>query len=168
MPLNLLKTYNTHLDILALTENQRKTSLLGVFNKDIANHANFNFRNKRITPTPADGVIKMETLFSHLTTEMVDKVTRKRVFEMHRSLRLHWVKFHIEEQKKDDMLYFSVAEPEGIRTYIYDKSEKYVVILEPLKNKDEYYLITAYHLIGRDAMRDKIIKKYKRKLNQVF
>lgn len=168
MPLNLIRKYNQLLDLAGYTEPQRKQSLLGVFNQDIANHPNFNFRTKKITPTPADGVIKMETLFTHLTTVMVDKVTRKREFDMNRSLRLHWVKFHIEEQKQDEMLHFSVQEPEGFRTYIYDKVEKYVVVLEPLRNKNEYYLLSAYHLTGKDAQRDKMIKKYKRKLNEIL
>lgn len=168
MPLNLIKKYNHFLDLISLNERQRMQSLWGVFNQDIVNHPNFNFRTKKIIPTPADGAIKMETLFTHLTTVIVDKGTRKREFDMSRSLRLHWIKFHIEEQKQDEMLHFSVQEPEGIRTYIYDKIEKYVVVLEPLRDKNEYYLLSAYHLTGKDAPRDKIIKKYKRKLNEVL
>lgn len=168
MPLNLIKTYNSHLDIGALTQYQRNQSLLSVFNRDITNNQNFKFRDKQITPTPADGFIKMETLYLHLTTVMVDKSTRKREFDMSRSCRLHWVKYHIDQNKQDNMLLFSVNEPDGDRTYIYDKDEKYVVILEPLRNKNEYYLISAYYLTGKDAMRDKILKKYKRKLENVL
>ena len=168
MPLNLLKKYNSHLDLAGLTEAQRKQSLLGVFNKDIANNNSFKFLNKQITPTPLDGVIKMETLFNHLITVIVDKETRKREFDIHRSLRLHWVKFHIDQMKKENMLHFTVKEPEGFRTYIYDKDEKYVIVLEPLRNKTEYYLLSAYHLTGKDNKRDKIEKKYKRKLNEVL
>lgn len=67
------------------------------------------------------------------------------------------------------MLLFSVKEPEGYRTYFYDKDEKYVVVLEPLRTKDEYYLLTAYYLTGSDAKRDKIMAKYKkRRLNEVL
>ncbi len=65
------------------------------------------------------------------------------------------------------MLLFSVDEPEGLRTYLYDKDERYVIILEPLRKKAEYYLLTAYFLTGKDAQRDKILKKYKRKLNYI-
>ena len=77
------------------------------------------------------------------------------------------MKFHIDESKDDDVLQFSVKEPEGVRTYIYDKTEKYVVVLEPLRKVNEYYLLTAYHLTGKDAKRNKILKKYKRKLNEI-
>jgi hypothetical protein len=141
---------------------------MGIFDRDITNNPNFTFKTKPIKPTPEDGVIKMSTLFTHLTTEIVDKETRKREFDIHRSVRLHWIKFHIDCRKKDNMLHFSVNEPEGIRTYIYDTNEKYVIILEPLRKQQEYYLITAYHLLGKDAKRDKIMKKYKRQLSELY
>jgi len=168
MPLNLLKRYNELLDLLTLTEYQRKQSLMGVFNRDIVNNTNFKFKTKQILPTPAEGKISMETLFSHLTTVIVDKITRRREFEIHRSQRIHWIRHHIEEKKSDNMLFFSVKEPEGVRTYIYDTDEKYVIILEPLRNINQYYLLTAYHLMGKDAKRDKILNKYKRKLDEVL
>lgn len=56
------------------------------------------FCGKSIRPTPRKAVeIPMETLFKHLTTEMVNKVTRERVFEIDRSMRLHRVRFHINQ-----------------------------------------------------------------------
>lgn len=168
MPFNLLKKYNALLEIFAFNNEQRRVSLKAVFDRDITNNPCFQFKCKQISPTPTDGVIKMETLFTHLTTEIVDKVTRKRAFELQRSIRLHWVKFHIDECKSENMLHFSVNEPEGIRTYIYDKDEKYVVVLEPLRNSTGYYLLSAYYVQGKDAQRDKFIKKYKRKLNELY
>lgn len=66
------------------------------------------------------------------------------------------------------MYVFSVDESAcGVRTYIYDKDENYVIVLEPLRNSNEYYLLTAYHLRGKDKSRDKIMKKYKRRLPYV-
>ena len=108
----------------------------------------------------------METLYRHLTTVIVDD-ERCREFDVHRSQRLHWIKYHIEEKKTSDMLCFSVKEPRGIRTYIYDKDEKYVIVLEPKFNNTIYYLLTAYHLRGKDAKRNSILKKYKRRLGEV-
>lgn len=81
---------------------------------------------------------------------------------MSRSQRLHWIRFHIEQKKKDDMLIFSVDEPQGIRTYIYDIVEKYVIVLEPDRKYDSYYLLTAYHLEGKDEKRNKILSKYRK------
>lgn len=66
------------------------------------------------------------------------------------------------------MLIFSVDEPEGIRTYIYDSAEKYVIVLEPLRNNVSYYLLSAYKILGKDAQRDKIRKKYRRRLPDLY
>ena len=167
MPFNLLKKYNDLLDIAAMDENRCKISLRGVFDRDIVQNSDFSFRTKQINPTPADGQDSMERLFTHLTTVVVEKSTNKRKFDKTRSLRIHWIKYHIRENKKDNMLVFSVAEPNGTRTYIYDKDEYYVIVLEPMRKNNEYYLLTAYYLEGKDKARDKIMKKYKRKLSHI-
>jgi hypothetical protein len=168
MPYNLLKKYNELLELAAFNEVQRKASLLRIFNRDIAENPGFGFRGKRITPTPQDGVIKMETLFAHLTTEMVDKETRQRIFEIDRSLRLHWLRHHVEENVAEHRMVFSVEEPEGVRTYIYDRTEKYVIVLEPLRKVNAYFLLSAHYLKGKDEKRNKMEKKYKRKLPEVY
>jgi len=151
-----------------MDEFQRKKSLKGVFNRDITENPNFSFRTKKINPTPADGQDTMERLFTHLTTTVVDKNTSKREFETARSVRLHWIRHHVEERKNDNMFVFSVEEPNAIRTYIYDSNEKYVIVLEPMRKKNEYYLLTAYHIEGKDDARQKILKKYKRRLPDVL
>lgn len=165
MPTNLLKKYNALLELAALNEHQRTVSLKGVFHRDIVENDNFKFRLKQIKPTTADGEDSMERLFRHLTTCITDQATQHREFEMARSIRIHWIRHHVEERKKDNMFVFSVDEPRsGIRTYIYDSDENYVIVLNPLRNGIEYYLLTAYYLEGKDAARDKLIKKYKRRL----
>lgn len=165
MPHNLIKVYNELLDLAAYSESQRTDSLKRIFNRDIADNPNFAFRTKKINPTTAEGEDTMERFFRHLTTKITDKSINKREFDLCRSKRLHWIKYHIEESKKDNMKVFSVQEPQGIRTYIYDEDEQYVIILEPLRNKDEYYLLTAYHLEGKDAARIKMGKKYERRMD---
>jgi hypothetical protein len=160
MPFNLIKVYNQLLEIGSFNSYQRKESLKGIFNRDIKDNPNFKFRCKQINPTPKDGEIPMETLFTHLTTKIVDEKTKKREFERERSIRLHWVKHHIDEKEKEGMLVFSTKDKNGLRTYIYDKREFYVIVLEPYRNGTEYYLLSAYHLQGRDKY--KIENKYKR------
>lgn len=167
MPFNLLKNYNELLDINGMGVSARKKSLGGVFNRDFIERQPVSFRGKKVIPTPANGAIDMGTLFTHLTTEIVDQKTRTREYENERSQRLHWVRFHLDYKKSENVLHFSVKEPEGIRTYIYDADEKYVVILEP-KHENLYFLLTAYKVRGRDAARNKMIKKYKRKLDEVI
>lgn len=66
------------------------------------------------------------------------------------------------------MLLFSVKEPEGIRTYYYDVDEKYVIVLEPLRSGDAYYLLSAYYIRGKDAQRNNIENKYKRRLKELY
>ena len=118
MPLNLLKKYNELLELAALNDFQRQKSLQGIFNRDIKDNLDFKFQHKQINPTPADGIDSMERLFAHLTTVIIDKSANKREFDLARSVRLHWLRHHLEERKKHDMYIFSVREPYGIRTYI--------------------------------------------------
>lgn len=100
-------------------------------------------------------------------------------YDKARSVRLHWIKYHIEEHKKDNMLIFSTKNGREKRTYIYDKTEQYVIVLEPKEAKridsEEkehpyyyYYLLTAYKLEGKDKKRNKIEKLYERRLPSVL
>lgn len=167
MPLNLLKKYPELLEIGHLNAGQRNTSLRGVFNRDITENPSFRFRGKPIRPTTSDGEIPMDTLFKHLTTVIVDEKTRAREFELERSVRLHWIKHHVEEKKENRMRVFSVNERGTDRTYIHDMEEKYVIVLEPKRRVDEYYLLTAYKLNTRNQK--KMDNKYrKRRLPEVL
>jgi hypothetical protein len=164
MPTNLLKVYPALLEIDHLDETQRTASLMGVFNRDIGENTDIIFRTKKINPTKGEEDA-MAILFKHLTTKIIDEKTRERTFEFQRSKRLHWIKYHLDENKKQNVLIFSVIDPEGIRTYIFDQDQNYVIILEPYRSKTEYYLITAYYLEGRNS--EKIKKKYNRRLSEV-
>lgn len=170
MPTNLLKVYNELLDLASLPEAQRMKSLRGVFDRDFTNNPNMAFRTKKVKPTPAEGQDYMDRLFTHLTTviSIVDKDTRHREFDIKRSQRLHWIRHHLEERKTDRVLVFSVEEPEGIRTYIYDEDERYVIVLEPKIKAGDYFLLTAYYVEGKDAKRDKIKKKWSRRLPTLY
>ena len=164
MPFNLTKKYNELLDIIGMPEQHRQRSLKGIFDRDILNNPMFTFMGKPIMPTPKEnGMVAMENLFNHLTRKEVNAEDHHREFDRGRSERLHWIKYHIGQNKPDNMLYFSVAEPRAARTYIYDVDEKYVIVLEPLRNGTAYYLLTAYHLEGRDSARNKILNKYRRR-----
>lgn len=163
MPLNLLKKYNELLDIDSMSESQRRTSLMGVFDRDIRNNANFSFNNKQLQPTPeGNGEESMQNLFTHLTTVITDKQTKHREFDRHRAIRLHWIKPHLNAIINDEIYMFSVKEPQGIRTYIYNHTESYVIVLEPLRKANEYYLLTQYYVRGKDAKRKKFLKKFNR------
>lgn len=111
MPTNLLKKYPELLEIMHLSEHQRTESLRRVFNRDIQNNSGFKFQSKQIRPIFIDGEVSMGNLFNHLTREEIvvakpDGTTFiKRIFEKDRSMRLHWIKFHIDECKKNKLKY---------------------------------------------------------------
>ena len=114
MPLNLIKKYPELLDIVSLSERDRIKSLKGIFKRDIEDNEDFSFRTKIIRPIAKEGQASMDTLFHHLTTrKMVDNKGNKlktRSFDIHRSQRLHWIKFHTEEQKQEKVNIFSCLE----------------------------------------------------------
>lgn len=183
MPFNLLKEYPELLELNFLGSDDRKKSLRGIFNRDIAENNNFSFRNNRIYPIKSDGNLDMEREFMHLITaeqEEADEqgnIVKRRVYDSFRSERLHWIKPHINEIIKDnsDIEVFSVVERnkhkrvDVIRTYIYNKTQKYVIVLEPQMRNDakSYYLLTAYYLnekYGEKQLR----KKLKAKIDTVL
>lgn len=180
MPLNLTKRYSDLLEILHLNGHDRTTSLRGIFNRDIVENQNFRFRTKIIQPIKSDGEIDLTRLFTHLTTEdeiVIDETTgkeiKRRVFECDRSQRLHWIRHHVEEQKPELLTVFSTEERDIkkrqtiVRTYIYDKEQKYIIVLEPQRNNNNYYLLTAYYL-NKPGGSKKISKLLKNKLDNVL
>jgi len=176
MLLNKIKKYPDLLDIDFMTEPQRNTSLAGIFKRDIEDNPDFKFRTKQIRPIKKEGEAPMQTLFYHLTTreekDEKGKKTKKRSFEIERSKRLHWIKYHIDELKKTNVDVFSYEDRiEGradvIRTYIYDLDAEYVIILEPYRNTLDYYLLTAYYL-NEPGGKKQIEKKQKNKLSEIY
>jgi hypothetical protein len=177
MPLNLLKTYPQLLELGHLNEHQRTESLQRIFKRDIEENSGLNFRTKIIRPIKGEEP-SMVILFRHLTTEEIELEDEngnkhpKRVFEMDRSQRLHWIRFHLEEKKKDIVEVFSVEERDQkkrkdiIRTYIYDVEQKYIIVLDPQRTLKDYYLVTAYHL-NKDYGEKKINKLMKRRLPEL-
>ncbi len=109
MPTNLTKVYNQLLELLYLSTAQNLQSLRRVFDRDFCNGTVY-CRDFSIRPTPAEGEDTMDRLFRHLTTVITDEATRKREFESERSIRLHWIRFHLEEKAPDKLLVFKVEE----------------------------------------------------------
>lgn len=173
MPLNLLKEYSDLLELVHLDENGRTKSLKGIFKRDIEDNSNFKFENKIIRPlAKSDGASSMEILFTHLTTEVdYSHEFKKRIFELDRSKRLHWLKFHLEKSSTLKVHVFSIVDRINgrnyKRTYIYNKEEKYVIILELQRSSIDYYLITAYYLNKKEGVKQ-IEQKLKNKLQDIF
>ncbi len=177
MPLNLTKKYNKLLELVHLNEKERLASLHNIFNRDIVNNPHFKFREKMIRPIMKDGLPALDILFKHLTYRSIEKTDEKgkkynsrEVFDFKRSERLHWIWHHIQE--KEDIKIFSVNDRvkgrNKIRTYLFDEKESYVIILEPFRRTNDYYLLSAYYLQKEYGGIKTIQKKYRRRLNEVY
>lgn len=178
MPLNLLKKYSDLLDIAFLNSPQRLSSLYGVFKRDIEDNANFNFRSKIIRPIKIEGQSPMDILFKHLTHEEEtieeggNSYKRRSIFDLNRSQRLHWIKHHLEESNTQSIKIFSAVERDQrkrkdvIKTFIYDELHEYVIVLEPQRSRQDYYLLTAYHF-NKPFGKKKIEKLLKNKLPDI-
>lgn len=171
MPFNLLKKYPELLEILHLGDKERKDSLYRVYCRDIEDNETFMFRTKRIYPIKSDGEIDMQREFMHLITtddkEEEGAATKKRVFEPDRSRRLHWIRHHIEEKTSHVLEIFSCEERDIkhrkniYRTYVYDKIEKYVIVLEP--QRSPHGVLLADGLLSEHAGRRKENKENAKK-----
>lgn len=168
MPFNLMKKYDSLLDLESFNPSQREESLSKIFQRDFIEYQN-TFNNKKVIPTIEDGKTKMEILFSHLTRyDDHQGETNERIFDLDRAKRIHWIRHHLEHYKKEtDLSIFSVKESNSIRTYILNETKSYVIILEHKQTTSSqyYFLLTAYYLKGRNLQ--KIINKKKRQLNKV-
>ncbi|MDR0537428.1 MAG: hypothetical protein LBH04_05230 [Tannerellaceae bacterium] len=181
MPLNQLKRYPELLEILHLSPSSRNESLREIFNRDIEDNPDFSFRGKRIYPIKSDGRPDMDRQFMHLTSCVEntvdategDQSPRRRIFDKDRSMRLHWIRHHIEERLADMIEIFSIEERDMqrrqnvVKTYIYDKREKYVIVKEPHRSGTSYYLLSAYYL-NREYGEKDLKRKMKKRLPVVF
>ncbi|MFT3739384.1 MAG: hypothetical protein QM786_11545 [Breznakibacter sp.] len=176
MPLNLTKKYPELLEIGDLPEGGRISSLRRIFERDIENHPNLIFNEKSIRPIKGEEP-SMQLLFRHLTTEEIEvndengKKYKRRIFEIHRSMRLHWIKVHLDKSLSDHLEIFSTIErvdgKNANRTYIYNVKYKYVIVLEPQRSGMDYYLLSAYYL-NREYGEKMMKKKMKNKLAKLL
>ncbi|MCK9163319.1 MAG: hypothetical protein WCR29_07290 [Bacteroidales bacterium] len=161
MAFNLIKKYPELLEINHYRrDNDRDIILRKIFDRDIQENDKLIYNSKQIHPIKdTDGISSLEVLFDHLTrekTEEIDsngkRIACRNVFEPDRSMRIHWIKTHLDNEIKDGIVVFSIIERDKkkrediTRTYIYNTAKKYVVILENQRSNIDYYLLTAYYL----------------------
>lgn len=175
--LNIIKKYPELLDLIGISDSERHYDLLTIFRRDIEDNEDFAFRKRRIYPLKVQGEADMGRLFKHLTCEEVwmedenGSKYPKRVFEMARSQRLHWILHHIKERTPVNLDVFTIEERDAKKrkvkkTYIYDKVEEYVIVLEHQRS-DAFYLLTAYYL-NKEYGKKALMKKMKRRLPNVI
>lgn len=171
MPTNLLKRYPDLLDLGHLGERDRDKSLRGVYDRDFQGQVPAKYRERPVRPIKqVDPETDIDTLFRHLIT-CDDVHGPGRVFDMPRSQRLHWIRYHLDERSAGDVIVFSLEERSTSgrkrkHTYLLDKKQRYVIILEPFRKHPDYYLITAYPLEARNYKKMK--QRYKRRLPEIL
>lgn len=158
MPTNQLVIYNRLLELLHGTPARNIASIRAVFNRDFVEGPVITFYKLPILPRPTEDSSPIEQLFWHLTTVEVDNRVKKRAFDTNRALRIHWIKHHLIT-RVHNTLYFKVKDEN--RVYILDQDEKYLVVLDPSRAKNAFYLLTAFHL-GDSGFR-KVLKKYEKR-----
>ena len=92
----------------------------------------------------------------------------KRIFEMDRSQRLHWINHLVSEKTPQNVDVFTIEERDKKKrkvkkTYIYDKKEEYVIVLEQQRS-NAFYLLTAYHL-NEEYGKKSLSKKMKKRIS---
>lgn len=175
MPFNQIKTYPDLLELTHLNDRDKKISLKKIFDRDVTENISFKFMGKQIRPIKIDGEVDLGRVFNHLITEEIEvddegNTYKKRVYERDRAHRLHWLKPHVNEAIQDEIEVFSAEERKGrktvITTYIYNVTQKYVVVLEPQRSGTDYYLLTAYYLNKKYGVK-MMKKKLKKRLPEV-
>lgn len=163
MPFNLLKKYPALLEFSYDSFEKNIKSIRKVFDRDFIETTQ-SFNNKKIHPIPLeDNKDSIDLLFKHLTYKKNNKTKERDEFDRDRTIRIHWIKHHTQNKEEQNILVFSTKERHRTyRTYIYNTIHNYVIVLEPLRCNDAYYLCSAYVLQGKDYERDKIMRKYKR------
>jgi len=155
--LNLTKNYADLLDLIGLNGPQINESLRRIFNRDVQENNNFKFLTKVIRPIKVDGQPSLDTVFLHLTTKRVEvkdgrKTYKRAEFDSDRSVRLHWLRHHIDRGETEEVEIFSVTErdyvsrKDVVNTYIYNIEKQYVIVLRPQNSELDYYLLSAYYL----------------------
>jgi len=160
MPTNLLKTYPGLLELLYGSHHENVNSIKNVFYRDFNTENPIIFNAKPIQPTPSGGEDKIERLFNHLTRVIVDEKTKKREFESERAVRIHWIKNHLTKIININHVFSFMVKDEN-RVYLLDKNEKYIIVLEPLRDENSYHLLSAYKLLSSNYK--KIMTKYEKR-----
>ena len=157
----LLVKFDNFLDILSMNPINLVDSLSMIFENDMVNNPCRTFNEKKVIyfQDPFD----KQAIFDHLIKKKMNG--SRQVIDVERAKRIHWIKYFIENSLKQGVNGFWVFSykhlNENIRTYIYHKQTKFLVVLEPTNN-NEYILITA-HLRAGDGITE-IKRRYREKL----
>lgn len=137
-------------------------ALYEIFTQDILNKQNLKYRDKPIVINQDIDRSKpknREKGFYHLVKKTVTKRSKRSIEDAKRAEKIGWIKQIILNCSDPAIKEFDYYEGGGIiRSYLWLKDQKYVVILEP--QNGHYFLVTAYHVDYEKTLQ----KKYENRL----
>jgi hypothetical protein len=164
-PLNLEIKFGEDLIIGHLRPNDALLSLRRVFDRDFIVKPCTHFLNKEIIYVREGNT--NDKVFEHVT--MKQEYGKRHLIDNKRAIRIHWIKTILEKagtSKSKKYQVFSHVHPKhGLKTYVYHKNLKHLIILEPSFCGQKYYFVTAYHVSGTGL--DDIREKFENKLSEV-
>jgi hypothetical protein len=164
-PFNLDVKFGDDLIIGHLQNVEALQSLRRVFDRDFIKNPCTHFLGKEIIYVREDNT--SDAVFDHITKKQ--EYGKRDLIDNKRAIRIHWIKTILEkagESKSKKYRVFSHYHTKhGLRTYIYHRNLKHLIILEPTPCKTKYYFITAYHVSGSGI--DSLDKKYENRLPEI-
>ena len=163
-PLNLDKKYGDNLEYAHMSIPNALISLRRIFDRDIINDPCKEFNGKKIVYVRDDS--NADKVFKHLV--MNSENGQREYIEGKRAERLHWIKPLLEKAHESAKYWiFSHEHPKhGLKTYIYHRKMKHVIILEPNLITGEYFFITAFKVYGTGI--NDIVEKHSERLENLI
>lgn len=165
-PLNLEVKFGDDLDIGHLRHSDALISLRRVFDRDFITNPCTHFLGKEIIYVREGNT--NDQVFDHVT--MKQEYGKRHLIDNKRAIRIHWIKTILEKagtSKSKKYQVFSHVHPKhGLKTYVYHKNLKHLIILEPSECGQKYIFITAFHVSGSGL--DEIRDKYDNKLPDIM
>lgn len=166
-PLNLNKApLKEELDYGYMRTNDAIESLKGVFKRDFIDNPCIEFMGKPIIYV-REGNDETK-VFKHVI--MNEEYKKREFIDDKRAKRLHWVKTLLEKSQKSQgtkyWIFSHNHDKHGLKTYIYHRKLRHLVILEPNSDATGYFFTTAFQVTGTgiDDLRD----KYENKLPDLY
>lgn len=140
---------------------ERLAELYETFKEDFVN-TTCCYGDRTIKFNRGNTINEKEDGFWHLIS--YEDKTMGRIPDFKRAKRLSWIKPIIENHGHSEIKEFDYLEATGnTRKYLWLENHDFVVILEEYRNRQSFFLVTAFHISGPYKRRD-LEKKYEKRI----
>lgn len=140
---------------------ERLVELYEIFKSDFVYNACY-YEGRKITFKRTNTINEKEDGFWHLIS--YENKVEGRIPDFKRAKRLSWVKAVIENHGHSEIKDFDYLEAtEDVRKYLWLENHDFVVILEEYRNRQRFFLVTAFHVSGPYKRTD-LEKKYEKRI----